>query len=189
MHERGALLLNASFEPLLIVNWKKAITLLYLNKVEVVEEYPECVRSMTQRLNIPAVVRLTRMVKRTNRLRVPLTRKNVFLRDQYVCQYDGLTYPVAQLTVDHVVPRSQGGRSTWENLVTSCSQCNSHKGSKTLEQIGYRLLRRPKPPTPGRILSIKVGLKKVPGLWMPYLTQWFREEEPGLRNALMPAVG
>jgi len=169
---RGALVLNASFEPLLVVDWKKAIILIFTRKVEVLAEYPIEIRSPTTSLNLPAVVRLTRMVRRKSRLRVPLTRRNVFLRDNLTCQYDGKVFSMDELTVDHVIPRSHGGMSTWDNVVACCESCNRKKGSMAPELAGMQLARKPRAPNPTRLLTMKIEQDRVPGIWEPFLTPW-----------------
>ena len=107
-------LLNASYEPLRVVDWKKALTLVFLNKVEVIEEYPREVRSISLTVKVPAVVRLLEFIRRIPRLKAQFSRAGVFARDQNTCQYDGREHRLSDLTLDHVLPRSMGGRSSWE---------------------------------------------------------------------------
>ena len=172
-----SLLLNASYEPLRIVDWKKALTLVFLNKVEVLEEYPREVRSVSFKVRVPSILRLVKFIRRAPRARVQFSRSSVFARDQHTCQYDGRQYRILDLTIDHVVPRSLGGRSTWDNVVTCCSTCNRRKGGRTPEQAGLKLIRLPVRPHGLGSVLFSVGLKTVPESWRPYLTQAFREKE------------
>ncbi len=121
------LLLSQSYEPIKVISWQRAITLLFLGKVEVVEEYGDAVRSVTFIIKIPSVVRLLRAFRRHHRP-VKFSRVNIYARDGYACQYCGDKLGVDELTYDHVVPRSQGGRTEWTNIVTACHDCNRRKG-------------------------------------------------------------
>ena len=165
-----SLLLNASYEPLRIVDWKRAVTLVLLNKVEVLEEYPREVRSVSIVLKVPSILRLTKFIRRAPRARVQFSRSSVFARDAHICQYDGRSYPLADLTIDHVVPRTAGGRSTWDNVVTCCTDCNRRKGGRTPEQAGLTLIRPPSRPVGMGNVLFSNGLKAVPDSWRPYLT-------------------
>lgn len=100
------------------------------------------VQAVTMRLRVPEVVTLTRY-DRVPSMVVTFSRRNIFKRDHYVCQYCGLQAPMDELTIDHVIPRSQGGQSTWENCVLACMDCNKRKADRTPEQAGMRLRRKP----------------------------------------------
>jgi 5-methylcytosine-specific restriction endonuclease McrA len=164
-----ALLLNASYEPLRIVDWRRALTLVFLNKVEVLEEYPREVRSVSITVRVPSILRLVKFVRRAPRARVQFSRSSVFARDQHTCQYDGRVYRSLELTIDHVVPRVLGGRSTWDNVVTACRACNRRKGGRTPEQAGLRLMRVPYRPLGVGSVLIAGGLRSVPESWRAYL--------------------
>ena len=114
----------------------------FLDRVSIVAEYDQTVRSQRAQFRIPSVVVLKEFVKPQKR--VAFTRFNLFLRDEFCCQYCGSG---GDLTFDHVVPRSRGGVTSWENVVAACSPCNLRKGNKSLKQAGMRLTRPPKPPT------------------------------------------
>lgn len=164
-----SLLLNASYEPLRIVDWKRAVTLVLLNKVEVLEEYQREVHSVTLTVKVPSILRLRVFIRRAPRARVQFSRASVFARDNHMCQYDGRQYPLSNLTIDHVVPRTAGGRSTWDNVVTCCTDCNRRKGGRTPEEAGLTLIRIPiRPQGMGNVL-FSTGLKAVPDSWRPYL--------------------
>ena len=142
-----ALVLNADFRPLSyyplsLWPWQEAIKAAFLDRVVIVAEYDEVVRSQRSAIRIPSVVVLKEFVKPQKR--VAFTRFNLFLRDEFKCQYCGSK---GDLTFDHVVPRSKGGITSWENVVAACSPCNLKKGNKTLRQVGMRLMRKPVPPS------------------------------------------
>lgn len=162
------LLLNITYEPVRIINWKKAITLLCLGKVEVIEEYERDIHSVSFTLKLPAVVRLLRMVKRP-KSPIKFSRQNIYARDRYRCQYCGEKYPTEDLTYDHVLPKSRGGKTAWENIVTCCIQCNRMKGGRTPKEAHMRLVRKPVRPTWIPALRITIGYKDIPESWRDYL--------------------
>jgi 5-methylcytosine-specific restriction endonuclease McrA len=166
-----SLLLNASYEPLRIVDWKRAVTLVLLNKVEVLEEYSREVRSVSLTVRVPSILRLTKFIRRAPRARVQFSRSSVFARDQNVCQYDGRVYKLVELTIDHVVPRTLGGRSTWDNVVTCCTHCNRKKGGRTPDDAGLKLIRPPTRPAGLGSVLFSSGLRGVPESWHPYLVR------------------
>ncbi len=162
------LLLNSSFEPLATVSWQRAITLIWVDKVDVVAEYDAVVRSPSLELEVPAVVRL-RQYLRVPRRGVPFTRRNLLHRDKHQCQYCQRSLRPSELTLDHVVPRSRGGKRSWENLVAACVRCNRRKADRTPAEAGMRLLKSPhRPPAlaPGAGLLAPVD---APVEWRPYL--------------------
>jgi 5-methylcytosine-specific restriction endonuclease McrA len=164
------LLLNASYEPLKIVHWQKAITLLCQGKVEVVREYDREVRSVSITFRLPSVIRLLRYIKIKRRFDyVPFSRANIYARDENTCQYCGDPFQTADLTFDHVVPVAQGGRKDWENIVTCCITCNRKKGGRTPAEAGMTLSRIPKRPESAPAIRITVGLRNAPESWRDYL--------------------
>ena len=127
------LVLNATYEPLRIVSWQKAITLLFQGKVEVIANYDREIRGVTVRVKLPSVLRLLRHVRMKRPFAdVPFSRANVYARDEHRCQYCGRRLPPSQLTFDHVVPVARGGHKGWDNIVTCCIPCNRRKGDQTL---------------------------------------------------------
>ena len=141
-----ALVLNAdyrplSYYPLSLWPWQEAIKAAWLDRVQIVAEYDKTVRSPTTEIRIPSVVVLRDFVKPQKR--VAFTRFNLFLRDEFCCQYCGSS---GDLTFDHVVPRARGGVTSWENVVAACSPCNLSKGSRSLRQTGMSLRRPPRQP-------------------------------------------
>ena len=164
------LLLNASYEPLKIVHWQKAITLWCQGKVEVISVYDREIRAVSFTLKLPSVIRLLRYVRVKRRLDyVPFSRANIYARDEYSCQYCGETFPMTELTFDHVVPVAQGGRKDWENIVTCCISCNRLKGGRTPDEAGMRLVRTPKRPVSTPAIRITIGLRHAPDSWRDYL--------------------
>ena len=126
------LLLNASYEPLKIVHWQKAITLWCQGKVEIISVYDREVRAVSFSFKLPSVIRLLRYIRIKRRFDyVPFSRANIYARDDHSCQYCGDGFPTSELTFDHVVPVAQGGRKDWENIVTCCVTCNRRKGGRT----------------------------------------------------------
>ncbi|MEZ4365708.1 MAG: HNH endonuclease [Kofleriaceae bacterium] len=162
------LLLSQGYEPIKVIPWQRAITLMFLGKVEVVSEYDAGVRSVSLVLKIPAVVRLLRAFRRYSRP-VKFSRVNIYARDGYRCQYCGREASIRDLTYDHVVPRSQGGATSWTNIVTCCYGCNRKKGGRTPREAGMHLLTTPKQPTWVPAVAIRVSLRSVPEAWRDYL--------------------
>ncbi len=143
---RGVLVLNASYEPLNIVSVKRAIVLLLKEKAELIEAAASKVRAERLVLDWPLVIRLVTYVPLPRRLPLPLSRRTVLARDMYTCQYCGTQPGRADLTVDHILPRSRGGLNNWENVVAACGPCNRRKGNRTPDEAGMRLLSAPSRP-------------------------------------------
>jgi 5-methylcytosine-specific restriction endonuclease McrA len=167
-HDTRTLVLNQSYEPIKVVSWQRALTLLTLGKVEVLEEYDWSVRTVTVVVKVPAVVRLLRAFRRRKQP-VKFSRVNIYARDKYTCQYCRQQMPIGELTYDHVVPRRLGGRTEWTNIVTACQDCNLRKGARTPEQAGMALKVRPARPEWVPAVSITVSLRSVPDAWRDYL--------------------
>ena len=162
------LLLSAGFEPIKVVSWQRAITLLTLGKVEVLEEYDRDIRSQTVFFKMPAVVRLLRVFKRPKN-RVKFSRANIYARDKYKCQYCGRKISMVEMTYDHVLPRARGGRTTWRNIVSACIPCNSRKSDRTPEEAGMRLITEPVRPRWVPIVAFSVSRRYAPQAWRDYL--------------------
>ena len=161
------LMLTPWMAPYKVISWERAIVLSYLGKVEVLEEYDVEVPAVSLTLRTPAVVRLTKARVPTSS-KVRFSRTNVFLRDGFRCQYCGEKRPTNELNLDHVWPRFRGGKTVWENIVTSCYACNDRKGSRTLAEAGMALLRAPvKPKTLPLPPVIRPG-SMVPEVWRDY---------------------
>ena len=162
------LLLNASYEPLRVISWKRAVTLLFLGKAEVIDEYHREVRSVSLVMKVPAVVRLLNYVKLGKR-KPPLSRANLLARDESSCQYCGKYLTRGESTVDHVVPRSLGGETKWDNVVIACPECNRKKGGRTPQQARMKLRKLPIAPEWLPVLSIRLH-KQVPEAWLVFLS-------------------
>jgi 5-methylcytosine-specific restriction endonuclease McrA len=162
------LLLNATYEPLRVITWQRAICLLTLGKVEVVEETDREIRSVSFVIRLPSVVRLLRLI-RPRRYAVKFSRQNIYLRDNFRCQYCGVRVSSQELNLDHVIPRSLGGQTTWENIVTCCVPCNARKGGSTPEAVGMRPISRPVRPNRLPGLSITINMQNTPDAWRDYL--------------------
>ncbi|UCD70597.1 MAG: HNH endonuclease [Syntrophobacterales bacterium] len=163
-----ALLLNATYEPLKVVSWRKAIIMLTLGKVEVIETYDRVIHGVSFSIKLPSVIRLIKFIKRRP-TSIKFSRQNIYLRDKGMCQYCGENYYRDQVTYDHVVPRSKGGLTDWANIVTCCRACNRRKGGRTPKEAGMRLIRPPKKPPWPPILTITIGIQETPVSWRPYL--------------------
>ena len=164
------LLLNASYEPLKIVNWQKAVTLWCQGKVEVISVYDREIRAVSISFKLPSVIRLLRYIRIKRRFDyVPFSRANIYARDDHRCQYCGDMYPTSELTFDHVMPVARGGRKDWENIATCCVSCNRRKGGQTPGEAGMHLIRMPKRPASAPAIRITVGLRSAPESWRDYL--------------------
>lgn len=161
------LVLDRGYQPHRVVTWQKAVTLMFGGKVEVVEQYDEVIRSPSIAVPMPAVVRLMRVVRRRHEL-VRFSRRNVLVRDGFTCQYCGDVLPEPLLTMDHVLPRSRGGRTSWDNVVAACRACNGRKGSRTPMESHMRLRRDPFRPSRLPARAFRVG-DDVPETWRDWL--------------------
>ena len=160
------LLLLPWMAPHKIISWQRAVVLVILEKAEVLEEYDETLGRVS--FKMPAVVRLTKGgLARKHSVR--FSRINVYTRDGFRCQYCGVKKGMHELNYDHVLPRVRGGRTEWENIVTSCYACNDRKGSRTPEEAGMRLLRKPiKPKTLPTLSAFHVDTAEIPPVWQPF---------------------
>jgi 5-methylcytosine-specific restriction endonuclease McrA len=165
------LVLNATFEPINIITWKRALTLLFQGKVEVLAEYDKEIRSISFTVKLPSVLRLLKYVKTRKRFHhVKFCRANIYARDHHTCQYCGKKCPTEDLTFDHVVPIVREGDKSWSNIVTCCFTCNHKKGGRTPEEAGMHLIRQPKEPEwVPTMLHITIGLRSAPETWRDYL--------------------
>jgi 5-methylcytosine-specific restriction endonuclease McrA len=162
------LLLNTTFEPISVLSWKKAITMVYLGKVEVLKEYAREIKGVSLNVKQPAVIRLRNLV-RSNHANVKFSRKNIFLRDDYICQYCGKQIDVKHLTCDHIIPKSRGGITEWTNIVTCCIRCNLLKGDKLPQEVKMFPRKRPSRPNGFYMFMLHLGVKVPPDYWKDYL--------------------
>lgn len=164
MMSKKVLLLSSSYEPMAFCDMKKAITLIFLEKAEAVETRNDgWIRASSGMYVCPSIIRL-KSKHRYGATKIQLNRKNVMKRDNYRCVYCGST---SNLTIDHVVPKSKGGKTSWENLVTACNPCNNKKDNKFLNEVGFRLGTIPK--APNRIVFLQKESRRIEDNWKPYL--------------------
>jgi 5-methylcytosine-specific restriction endonuclease McrA len=161
---RDVLVLNATYEPLAVLDARRAVVLLLADKADLVapDEAARAVRSPSIEVPLPAVVRLRQVVRAPRRARVPLSRQGVLLRDRYECAYCSDTWAD---TIDHVVPRSRGGRHEWRNVVAACRPCNHRKGDRLLNELGWRLRYHPTEPRGSQRLVVRDAAPE----WAPFL--------------------
>jgi 5-methylcytosine-specific restriction endonuclease McrA len=159
------LVLNASYEPLNVCSVRRAHVLVFKGKAEVIEKLEQPLHSASSTYPWPHVIRLMTYVRVPRAAQRKISRRALFARDGWRCVYCGTSG--GRLTLDHVVPRSRGGDSVWENVVTSCAPCNLRKGNRLLEEVAMTLSRAPKAPAP--VLFISLATPKIPMSWKPYL--------------------
>jgi 5-methylcytosine-specific restriction endonuclease McrA len=174
----GALVLNATYEPLCVVPLRRAVVLVLAEKAVVIEAGDAVMHSARLAMPVPSVVRLSRYVRVPYHREVPLTRRAVLDRDGHECAYCGTRAD----TIDHVRPRSRGGQHVWTNVVAACARCNHRKGDRLLTEMGWQLSS---PPTqPPATVAVVMGWAKREPSWQPYLT-W---SAGGDEIAIAPAV-
>jgi 5-methylcytosine-specific restriction endonuclease McrA len=159
------LVLNASYEPLNVCSVRRAHVLVFKGKAEVIEELARPLRSASSTFRWPHVIRLVTYVRVPRAIQRKISRRALFARDGWRCVYCGAT--AGRLTLDHVMPRSKGGESIWENVVTACAPCNHKKGNRTLKEAHMELRFLPKPPAP--TLFIQLSTPRIPTGWKQYL--------------------
>lgn len=164
MRAQQVLVLNATYEPINVCSLQRAVVLVLKNKAEVLEKAARQLRSATAHHIQPLVIRLITYVRVPRNEKRRTSRRAVFARDGYRCQYCGAT---AHLTVDHVIPRSRGGTSNWDNVVTSCAPCNIRKADRLPDEVGMVPAVHPKAPPPDVFIS--VAAPRQPTSWKPYL--------------------
>ena len=157
------LLLNYSYEPIMVVSVKKAIILYILDKIDILEKSDNNIRSLYLTVPVPYVIKLKNYLYLKPR-ELALTRRNVIKRDDGVCQYCSLKS--SSMTIDHIIPKDKGGKDRWDNLVTACKTCNIYKGNYLLHEINMKLLK--KPARPSYLLHLQ-KYKEKHSTWDPYL--------------------
>src|ERR1700751_1959865 len=159
------LVLNASYEPLNVTTVRRAHGLGFKGKAEVIERLDHALRPATPTFPWPHVIRLVQYVRVPRTVQRKISRRALFARDDWRCVYCGTSG--GRLTLDHVVPKSRGGESVWENVVTSCAPCNLRKGNRLLDELSMALRRQPRPPAPA--LFIRLAAPTIPSRWRAYL--------------------
>jgi 5-methylcytosine-specific restriction endonuclease McrA len=162
------LVLNSSYEPLRIVNWQKAIILFFQGKVDILEQHQVFARSIRASFPLPSVLKLKNYVRPRASGAIRFCRENVYIRDNFTCQYCGTKCSAKALTLDHVIPASQMGGKTWTNVVSACRDCNQKKANRTPKQAKMPLLRDPH--APQWLPATHFDLGQLPQQWAQYLT-------------------
>ncbi len=173
MDSRKVLILNQTFEPLQICTARRAVILLFAGKAERIEDNPQLIRSPSIAIHVPSVIRLQHFIKPPAVPMLSFNKKNILKRDAYTCQYCGRNGG-ERMTIDHVVPKAQGGRTIWENVVSACRTCNLRKGNRRPGEAGMHLLRKPARPHSFSYLGILAHASPQYQAWRKYLP---REDE------------
>jgi 5-methylcytosine-specific restriction endonuclease McrA len=161
---KKVLLLSSSYEPIAFCNMRKALGLIALNKAEAIEIRGDLkIKGVSKLFDCPSIIRLKDR-QRNVKVKVQLNRKNIMKRDGFMCMYCG---SCSELTIDHIVPKSKGGKTSWENLVTACTKCNNIKDDKFLHEAGFKLKTTPK--MPNRIVFLRQEVNTIEENWKPYL--------------------
>jgi 5-methylcytosine-specific restriction endonuclease McrA len=164
---KRALVLTPWYFTHKVVRWQTAVTMMYLGKVDVLVSYSEEVRSPSTSIQMPAVLRLKKKVLTIKR-GVRFSRLNVYARDNFTCMYCAERLAPEELTFDHVLPRSRGGATSWDNIVSACHPCNRRKGSRTPEQAGMLPLRKPHRPKTLPMLPPRIDVHTAPSEWRAF---------------------
>lgn len=163
-----SLVLNYSYEPLQFCSAKRAIVMVFTGRAEFLESDGYVVRSPSTTFKLPAVIRVLNIVKRTRRKAIAFSKKNILRRDNFTCQYCGISDKF--LTVDHIFPKSRGGKSNWSNVVVACKPCNLKKGDQTPSEKGMPLQKKPsKPEFQWPFFQIPSGPSTHLEIWKKYL--------------------
>jgi len=169
MHTR-TLLLSPFWIPVKVLRWQDAVKMRYEGTVEVLAEYDDDISSPSVTWKVPAVVRLKKMPKQRAR-GVRFSRANVYTRDGYRCQYCGVKHTERDLSYDHVVPRSAGGRTDWLNIVTACKACNTRKANKSCDDAGMFPLRAPTIPKSLPHVGPRIDVENMPEEWTGFVRE------------------
>lgn len=153
--QMSVLLLNSTYEPLRFINYFRAVKLLLKDKVDIIEEWGDdfVFNSVTQKIKMPAVVRIKKYVNVSRFKQIKFSKNALYHRDNWMCQYCGKKLIGKELTMDHIIPRSKGGRTDWTNCATCCIPCNIKKGNKSLSESGLTLLKKAQTPTHFEIIT------------------------------------
>ena len=152
-----------------VVDWRKALILWFQDKVEILEFHTVFARSPSETFRLPSVLRLKRYVRSTHNNKITFCRENVYLRDDYSCQYCGNEFERKELTLDHIFPASKGGGKSWTNVVTACRKCNQKKGNRTPEQARMPLKKPALEPEWLPQKEISFCDQESPPVWLNYL--------------------
>lgn len=162
----NVIVLNADYQFINIIDWKKAMVLVIQNKVDVIKYSDRIIKTVNQAFKLPMVIKLVYLAQVIYKKRITFSKVNIFIRDDYVCAYCGKKMKTHKkdATIDHVLPRARGGKDTWENCVTACLDCNNAKGNKTPEEFGVQLRYKPYQPSLTQYIQFKMrfsGIDKI----------------------------
>ena len=164
----SVLVLNASYEAINVCNLRRALKMVFKGTAQTEEVSEAKIHSPRAAIQVPHVIRLVNYVH-VPRSAVKFSRRNVLVRDQYTCQYCEQDFPTSLLTLDHVMPLSRGGKTTWENVVTACKKCNNKKGNQRLYEAQMQLKRQPKTPSILTYLQLNRHFRGYHPSWRKYL--------------------
>lgn len=164
-----SLLLNAGYEPVRIISWQRAIVLFFQGKVDILEYHSTFARSVRSSFQLPSVLRLRRYVRPRLHGPIRFCRENIYIRDNYTCQYCGDKFSSNQLTLDHVIPASLNGKKSWTNVVSACRPCNQRKANRTPQTANMPLLKEPISPTWLPKSEFSFNTEEMPLAWGQYL--------------------
>jgi 5-methylcytosine-specific restriction endonuclease McrA len=173
MSPPSTLILNHYMVPHRVASWQDAISELFTGKVEVIDWYDEVVYQNSERgivMKMPAVARLLKPVSSFKK-GIKFSRVNVMARDEFKCQYCGSRLPMDRLNYDHVIPRVQGGKTVWDNIVCACYSCNEKKGARTPEQAKMKLIRKPFRPKTLPLAQPVLAMRNIPSEWAPFVAE------------------
>tara|TARA_Y100000287_G_scaffold182074_1_gene179049 strand:- start:1337 stop:1852 length:516 start_codon:yes stop_codon:yes gene_type:complete len=158
--------LDSSYRPIQVIDWTEAFNMVFSGRANVVEYKQDCfVHSVSEKFQVPSVIAINRYVKKA-RVNLRVTRKNLFLRDNYICQYCDKRFTKGELTIDHVTPKSAGGPKTWENIVTACRKCNQKKADKLPREANMFPTNPPRTPSAKMFVNI---VQNVDECWKKYI--------------------
>ena len=167
------LALSSTYEPLGVISWQRAITLIFSNKVHTLEEYDYYISSPSTRIKFPAVIVFKNSKKGKYQRSIRFSRRNVWIRDEGKCQYCINDVSFSTFTIDHIIPKTAGGKTVWENVVTCCYDCNQKKGEKSLKEVNFKLFKIPKKPIKlpclEEVIDGNYNANNVPDAWKFYL--------------------
>lgn len=166
--QENVLVLNSTYEPINLCNVKRAVVLVFKGTAIVLEKNHHKIHTTKISIDVPSVIKLRSFIKIPFK-KVELTRKNILIRDKYICQYCGLDFPPNELTIDHIIPKAKGGLTRWDNVVACCKQCNNKKGKMTSWEAGMTLIRKPSAPNYIYFLHIIRHIGNNNKEWMKYL--------------------
>lgn len=166
MDNVNVLKLDSAFKPVEVISWQEAVILTWLNKAWAAEYTDKWVRSAKEAFQIPSVIVLFRYIDEKF-FSLPCTRKNILTRDDHQCQYCGNHFRESDLTIDHVIPRSKGGKNEWNNVAAACRTCNQRKSNYLLENSPVSLIRKPKKPSYRSLIKKRIG--DANSKWKEYL--------------------